>query len=320
MVYRLERTELGDEWDAFVKSSPNGTLFSYSKYLEATGRDVGVWFCTKGNQIKAAFVGIEMGNQLVLDDFVVYSGLMHQAAEPTQNVSQIRSERFAVAQVVAKTLANHYWRMAFALHPSIVDVRPWLWVNYELDRLKHYHVDVRYTSHYEFPEDDSDYADEWMLGEMSQSRRQEIQYARREGVVTKQDYNINKFMALYGATFERQGKEVSKVKLQRMARLLGDLGLWGLARMYSAYTADGLTGSMAVFGIDERRAYWLWGANNPDLRDSHCGSACVWDAMMDLRRDGIREVDFEGVNSPARGWFKLSFGGSLLPYYELRYS
>jgi hypothetical protein len=36
-----------------------------------------------------------------------------------------------------------------------------------------------------------------------------------------------------------------------------------------------------------------------------------------LALEGIAEVDLEGVNSPRRGWFKLSFGGALLPYYEL---
>ena len=39
---------------------------------------------------------------------------------------------------------------------------------------------------------------------------------------------------------------------------------------------------------------------------------------MDLaNRTKIGEVDMEGVNSPQRGWFKLGFGGNLLPYYQI---
>jgi hypothetical protein len=35
-------------------------------------------------------------------------------------------------------------------------------------------------------------------------------------------------------------------------------------------------------------------------------------------KEGINEVDMEGVNSPQRGWFKLSKGGNCVPYYEVQ--
>ena len=32
---------------------------------------------------------------------------------------------------------------------------------------------------------------------------------------------------------------------------------------------------------------------------------------------GVKEVDMEGINSPQRGWFKMSFGGNTIPYFNL---
>ena len=32
----------------------------------------------------------------------------------------------------------------------------------------------------------------------------------------------------------------------------------------------------------------------------------------------INLIDLEGVNSPLRGWFKLSLGGSLTSYYRVK--
>jgi len=32
----------------------------------------------------------------------------------------------------------------------------------------------------------------------------------------------------------------------------------------------------------------------------------------------IKVIDWEGVNSPQRGFFKLSFGGELLPYFWIK--
>ena len=55
------------------------------------------------------------------------------------------------------------------------------------------------------------------------------------------------------------------------------------------------------------------------MRSQHTGTAVLWDAFNGLSDHGIREVDLEGVNSPQRGWFKMSFGGDLVPYYELKW-
>jgi hypothetical protein len=212
--YTLERAELGDEWDRFVRVSPNGTLFSYSAYLEAIGVDVGLWYCMKGEQIKAAFACVEpMSWRATLDDLVVYNGLMHQTPEPDQNVSQVRSERFKVATFVAEELARHYHSLEFQLHPSVVDVRPWLWVNYGLDTLRRYRVDVRYTSCLGIDLiDRSSVAEDLLLERMSQSRRQQIAYARRDGVKTIEKYNPDLFFNWYLQTMGRQGQQASTTR------------------------------------------------------------------------------------------------------------
>jgi len=56
-----------------------------------------------------------------------------------------------------------------------------------------------------------------------------------------------------------------------------------------------------------------------DVHDRYSGTIVLWDALKALEKSGVSEVDFEGVNSPARGWFKLSFGGDLRPYYEVKW-
>ena len=86
------------------------------------------------------------------------------------------------------------------------------------------------------------------------------------------------------------------------------------------YTSNGDLGSMAFFAIDHIRAYYLFGANDPGIRDQHTGTAVIWDAFRFLNATGVKEVDLEVVNSPNRGWFKLSFGGELVPYYNLKWT
>jgi lipid II:glycine glycyltransferase (peptidoglycan interpeptide bridge formation enzyme) len=156
-----------------------------------------------------------------------------------------------------------------------------------------------------------------LFAEFSSARRQEVRYAIRDGVVTTREFDADAFVRFYGATMARQGLEVEAPALEGMRRLIEGSHGAGLGRMYVSRTAAGEPGSMAYMGLDARRAYYVFGANDPALRDSHTGTAVLWDAFRMLAGEGVAEVDLEGVNSPRRGWFKLSFGGTLVPYYEL---
>jgi hypothetical protein len=44
----------------------------------------------------------------------------------------------------------------------------------------------------------------------------------------------------------------------------------------------------------------------------------LFQAFLKLGQDGFRQVDLEGINSPKRGYFKLSFGGTITPYFQAR--
>ena len=89
--------------------------------------------------------------------------------------------------------------------------------------------------------------------------------------------------------------------------------------MIQSSDAEGRVGSMAIFLLDQRRAYYLFGANDPKMRSQHTGTAVLWDSFYLLADLGFLEVDLEGINSPNRGWFKLSFGGSCVPYYVMNF-
>ena len=74
---------------------------------------------------------------------------------------------------------------------------------------------------------------------------------------------------------------------------------------------------MAVFLLGHNTAYYLFGANDPDMRNQHTGTAVIWDSFHILSEMNINTVDLEGINSPNRGWFKTSFGGRIIPYYKI---
>ena len=318
--YRLQAAGLDAAWDAFVASSPDGTVFITSNYLAHTGCRLGLYHCYNSNELRAVVAVVESpdGASAILDDLVIYSGVCFGAPTHGQNRAQQNSERHEIATFIAAALADRYQRVEFALAPSINDVRPFLWHNYGQERGR-YSVDVRYTSYLDIGDfafaQDLEHIEAYK--QATGARRQQIRYARRDEVITEEFSDVGLFIDFYRRTMDRQGEDVSPDQLDRMATLVAALLGSGAARMFVSRSSDQIAGSAAVYAFDQRRAYYLFGASDPDLRDSPTGTAVLWDAFVKLAAAKVTQIDLEGVNSPRRGWFKMSFGGELRAYYQI---
>jgi hypothetical protein len=317
--YRLESVTLGAAWDALVEKSNDATVFSSSAFLQATGLRLGLYHCYNGNELRGGVAVVESANgeSAVMDDLVIYGGIFYGPPTTGQSQAQIVSERFDLAVFAADALAQKYLNISFNLSPSISDVRPFLWHNYSQGH-RQYAIDVRYTSHLGIADfkDANRLEDITAYANASVARRQQIRYSRRDGITTESSDNVSQFVDFYRMTMERQGSSVVTERLDQMEVLVSALLKRNLAKMFVSRTKDNIAGSYAVYALDSKRAYYLFGANDPALRDSSTGTAVLWDAFYSLAADGVAQVDLEGVNSPKRGWFKLSFGGDLLPYYQ----
>lgn len=315
--YRLEPAELDDSWDAFVAASPQGTLFCESAFVRTLGDAFRPFRVVKQNEPKAALLLWQPDDRkTALHELVIHSGPMMAAADPQQNLAQAQSEEFRVLSFLAAELPCLFDRIEFATHPALPDLRPFLWHNYGEQGPK-YSTELRYTAWLDISGAGEDIAlnDNPVYRQANKSRRQEIRYALKTGVRTRQCFDIDLFTRFYEAVFERQGL-VPTPTTAEITGTMQALKSAGRLRMFVSETADGTPGSISVFGLDAKRAYYLYGANDPSLRAGHTGTAVLWDALRALSAE-TDIVDLEGVNSPMRGYFKLSFGAALKPYYHV---
>ena len=318
--YRLERCVLGAEWDAAVDHSPQGTIFATSAVLACLkGARPGLWSVWKDRQRVAGLCVVESedGRATVENDLVIYAGLMFEPAPAEQSSAQTVAEQFRITSFCTARLVELYDDVFLNFAPAFVDIRPFLWHNYGTDGA-HFVPDIRFTSMIDLaPNQGGSTETDPVYLSASKSRRQQIRYGRSDGVTTETSTAIDVFADLYAQTFARQGKSVDRTFLDQLVGVMRWLIEHQCGQLYVTRSAKGDIGSAAVFGWDRKRAYYLYGANAPDLRDDHTGTMVLWDAILDLRARGIQQVDLEGVNSPLRGHFKLSFGGSVTPYYHL---
>lgn len=318
--YRLVKTKIDDGWDQFVRKSRDSTIYSWSYYLNNTGLRLAAYFCLKSEEIRAAVIVVESddGQKAIMDDLVVYSGVLMAPPHKNQSKTNQISEHFEINEFLASELLNRYLDVSFELCRTITDVRPFLWHNYSESGPK-YNVSPRYTSIIDLSSDpgSKESVVDRLYAAASVSRRQQIRYAERDGVTCSIGSDAQGFCELYEETFSRQGQKVNPIFMFRFQNLVGKLVASKNVFLMDSYTSDGVRASSALFGIFENKAYYLFGANNPEHRNSSCGSAVIWMSIKECVQRSVKIIDLEGVNSPSRGWFKLSFGGNLVPYYSI---
>ena len=319
-IFKLQRAVLDQKWDDFALQSPDSTIFSCADYLKNTGLRLGCYYCLKGEEIRAACFLVESpdGRHAIMDDLVVYSGVMMAMPHANQLPVNTLSERFDVLTFLAAELSERYLTVAFQLGPTITDMRPFLWHNYGLPE-NQFDVSVRYTSIIKIPgkSDVGTEPLEALYEAASVSRRQQIRYTARDGIVCKVGGDASDFCRMYDLTMSRQSKGVSVDYLDRLGFLISSLVNLDRAFVIDAYSTNGEKASSAVFGVWKGQACYLFGASDPAFRSTPCGTAVVWEGIRECVRRSVWWIDLEGVNSPKRGWFKLSFGGELIPYFNV---
>ena len=316
--YVLEPATTGAEWDAFVEASPHGTVYASSAFLDHLDKPAQLFYCLDFGNRKAAVVlqVDETGAPRAGDSQLIYSGVMCAGAHVKRNPSDAFGilEYFRATEFVVTELAKRYPAFAMQLAPSFVDIRPFLWYNYDTDGPR-FTVDVRYTSYLDIS--DCAAEDSRAFEQLRRDRRRDVRNAQRHGIMTTEEFDPELCVELHRRTMQRQQLDVSAAAASEMIALMRALREQDRGRMFVARAADGTPASALFFGLDSKRAYAMFGGTDPAARSLPTFVAVLWDGCRALSNAGVRELDLEGVNSPRRGWFKLSFGGSILPYYAV---
>jgi hypothetical protein len=299
-----------EEWDAFLERSQQATPFQSSAFLACYDRPARFVLCRKGGEAVAGLSFAAQDDRLEPMPFQAYCGVAvkdHSEQKPiTRNV--------AVAEAlgcVAEWLFDSFDRVRLQNHWSLIDYRPFDWLNYHAPEKGVFRREGYFTSLL-------DLADPSDLSGYESLRRRCLKRAGALGVTTRLSRDVGLLDRLHERTFERQALDRPVNEAALLPRLAERLLALGLAELFVA-EYRGRPASAAMFAFDRRRAYYLFGANDPDLRFTQAGTKIMTDAFLWLAKErALAEVDFLGVNSPQRGSFKLSFGGRIEPYFVVK--
>lgn len=309
----LETTDAA-AWDARLPGSPQATVFCGTPFLRALGCRHRLYEVRDGQRLLALLpvTEDEAGERVRAMPFTPYQGLLFLHAPGTAHRQRVLDE-FRIAEFVAAELATRYREVRLSLSWQVQDLRPFLWHNYHADGAPRYSVTPRYTALLPLAGLTADS----YPAQVRACRRQEWRKAGSHEL--RDDIAVDDFLRLYVATFERQDLEVGDSQLAIVRRITEAALAGGWGRLAGCSTPQGLA-SATLFVHDHRRSYYLFGANDPSQRNSGAATRLIFDNVFDAVQRGLAEVDFVGVNSPARGDFKLSFDPELKLYFELHHA
>ena len=89
----------------------------------------------------------------------------------------------------------------------------------------------------------------------------------------------------------------------------------GFGRLLICRNINNIPTSASFFLFDDKIAYYLIGASDPEYRKFSTGGFVVLEQIRKFFEQGLEQIDFLGINSPNRGDFKTSFGGIPVKYF-----
>lgn len=301
-----------DVWDAFVATSPQRSIFAYSKFLDSLLADYDLVTCYDKNKVVAGTIIIYTDSKSPMNSpfpFTQYQGILLADNTALEMHSQVTLEFKIVENFIAR-LSKHFKKYCLSHSWRLRDLRPFQWHNYHEPEKGMFKVDLRYTGVLDIQ---GYHGFDNYISTVRKVKRQEFTKASNllEPIMSKNEKILDD---LHAKTFERQNiirthEESALVKSIFTHAVKGDYGKMCCAML------NGEPASAALFLYDDRSAYYLFGANDPQHRKTFSGTFSLMHMIKDSFERGVQEIDFVGVNSPNRGDFKLSLNAELRPYF-----
>ncbi len=310
-----------EEYDFIVDKSPQGNIFCSTKFLNSIKADYQLWNVKQGNEIKAVicFTVSKDNQNIILNDLVIYSGIIFNLDENRLKTKK-RSDEFKITEFIINNITKKYKKIEFQLSPFFKDIRPFQWYNYGKNKKKKFQVDIKYTSHLDFNDQNlNDFDNTKLYKSMETVRRYDYRSALKSRGIIKESKDPSKFIKFYTRLMQNQKIKLTQKKKNHLFESISRILKNKTGNFFYVYNKNNSVLYALLYLKDKRKGYYFLGAGNSVNKTSWQSTFghCEIFRFMQKKFD-INFIDLEGVNSPKRGWFKLSLGGNLVPYFKVK--
>jgi len=271
------------QWDELVSRSPQGTVFHYSWWLEASGCEFEILgYLDSEGRLQA---GIPLPRRRRASLVLFHSpNLLTPYLGPVFACSPTMKEyaKLGLMRNVGEKLAlaiRGFDSFDYTLGPAAPDLQGFLWAGFQAELYYTFVID-------------SGTSPEGVLARMSDGHRGTISKAERYGIRVETGDNLDGFLDLHRKTFHHQGLEMPYDD-SLIRRLFLAARSRGCATTYLATGPEGGHAAGLLVVSDARTCYQLAAGTDHARGSSGGGNLAEWQAIRDALESG-RAYDFEG--------------------------
>lgn len=300
----LEPSEY-EAWDRFVDTSPHGSIYSQSFFLQALCKAIGTQFrilgAYKGDELVGG-IGLhynpgKYGDMVHIRALLYYNGLVIHDFD-SKYPSITASRQMEVTHAILDELeSGRYASAQVATRSPLNDFRPFLARNWA--------VWPRYT--YVVPI--ADPAEQWQ--HVEQNIRRLISRCERDGMRLECSDDVDAFYSMNRETYIRKGVK-PYISQDKFVELYRELKAHDACQIYFAVTPDGqrAAGQLVLRTRHPVTHTWMAGSD-PNLLQSGASAFLRWKVFEDLSKHGYRYNDLTDAMLEKVAKFKSQFGGRL---------
>ena len=312
-------------WDEYIRASEEGSIFSESLFLNNTCKSNKKFVVLEKEEVKSGFNIFlsDDGKNIISDPLSIHNSLFFLNQGSKKKI-QIRKEQYKITEYIVDFLTKNYKNIYISLVPQFNDLRPFQWFNYHNEhgdkKFNFFDFSLRYTSYLNIKElnclSDKDIFNNNNFRSMDKLRQRHLKKAVKENAFINYSGSPSTLIEFYDALMKKQQINIEKIVLKKMTKIMNSFINKNRGKIFEVYNSKSELLYSVFYVWDFKRAYYLYGAGNPNFSSPWQGTFAHWKSFEYLANiQKIEIVDLEGVNSPNRGWFKLGFGGNLLKYF-----
>ena len=323
--YIIRENNIDLDWDYLVNNSTQGSVFSESYFLKCLSVEYKKFIVFKGDSVVAGFnIFLSDDGLNTVDEYLSVHNSIMFISNPDQKPVKKKLERFLITELIIEFLTKKYKNIYLSLSPYFFDLRPFSWYNYHNEfgnnKFNKFELELRYTSllNTESLNLVKDPLSSSLFESMENLRKRHIKKAINEGAQLSLEKCTEKLIYFFKELMLGQKVNIEDQLMVNMKSIMNRYYEMGKGKFFQVLNQNNDTIYIVFYAWDNKRAYYLYGAGNPKISMPWQGTFAHWKAIEYLAKQKIFLIDFEGINSPKRGWFKIGFGGDLNPYFIVK--
>lgn len=292
-------------YDSFVDSSPQGSLFHKTWWLDTVAlNSYTILTVQRNGEILAAWPLIfrkAVGLNLILPPQLTPKlGILFAPTRKEKYSEQLSDEIDLTSELIDLLPKHHFFYQRFPV--EFTNWLPLYWAGFQQT--------TRYTY---MIEDLSDLNKVW--DNIRYSTKRKIHAAQKHGIHVVTDLSLDTLLDLNEMSYKRQ-KLTAPYSREYVRRIDEACEKKNARKMFFAIDEDSKVCAAVYIVYDRKAAYYLLGGGDPSLNKHGAHFLALWEAVQFAGRVS-QSFDFEGSMHRSIEPVFRSFGGVLKPYMEI---